>query len=115
MDLEVGSSFEIKQWNAEKAGEVFYDDGADKAFKRTPVPLGLLMAARNLGKDIDLIANYEIYFLYRCVKEKKAVGGDETKAKKKRKEKAPRFAFMTRTEINHLDDGYRWRKFGKIG
>ncbi|KAK9076535.1 hypothetical protein SSX86_004869 [Deinandra increscens subsp. villosa] len=51
--------------------------------------------------------------LKQCVKEKKAVGGDETKAKKKRKEKAPRFAFMTRTEIDHLDDGYRWRKYGQ--
>ncbi|KAM0015722.1 putative transcription factor WRKY family [Helianthus debilis subsp. tardiflorus] len=48
-----------------------------------------------------------------CIKEKKAMSGDEIKAKKKKKEKAPRFAFMTRTDIDHLDDGYRWRKYGQ--
>ncbi|KAJ0779169.1 putative transcription factor WRKY family [Helianthus annuus] len=47
------------------------------------------------------------------IKEKKAMSGDEIKAKKKKKEKAPRFAFMTRTDIDHLDDGYRWRKYGQ--
>ncbi|KAJ0589798.1 putative transcription factor WRKY family [Helianthus annuus] len=41
-----------------------------------------------------------------CIKEK---GG----TKKKKKEKEARFAFMTRTEIDHLDDGYRWRKYGQ--
>nr|AKA27870.1 WRKY protein [Salvia miltiorrhiza] len=25
----------------------------------------------------------------------------------------PRFAFMTKSEIDHLDDGYRWRKYGQ--
>ncbi|KAJ8470087.1 hypothetical protein OPV22_024430 [Ensete ventricosum] len=25
----------------------------------------------------------------------------------------PRFAFMTKTEIDHLEDGYRWRKYGQ--
>ncbi|XP_076958894.1 uncharacterized protein LOC143634785 [Bidens hawaiensis] len=49
-----------------------------------------------------------------CVKEKKiAMDGDATKVKKKKKEKAPRFAFMTRTDVDHLDDGYRWRKYGQ--
>ncbi|KAI3693817.1 hypothetical protein L1987_76769 [Smallanthus sonchifolius] len=51
--------------------------------------------------------------LKQCVKEKKPMCGDEAKAKKQKKEKAPRFAFMTRTEIDHLDDGYRWRKYGQ--
>lgn len=35
------------------------------------------------------------------------------KKKKARKERAPRFAFMTKTEIDHLDDGFRWRKYGQ--
>ncbi|XP_057493466.1 probable WRKY transcription factor 57 [Actinidia eriantha] len=25
----------------------------------------------------------------------------------------PRFAFMTRSEVDHLEDGYRWRKYGQ--
>nr|XP_043608261.1 probable WRKY transcription factor 48 [Erigeron canadensis] len=39
----------------------------------------------------------------------------QLKAKKKnpKKEKEPRFAFMTKTEVDNLDDGYRWRKYGQ--
>lgn len=38
-----------------------------------------------------------------------------SKAKKKgeKKEKEPRFAFMTKSEVDHLEDGYRWRKYGQ--
>lgn len=25
----------------------------------------------------------------------------------------PRFAFMTKSEVDHLEDGYRWRKYGQ--
>ncbi|CAL9116150.1 unnamed protein product [Musa textilis] len=40
------------------------------------------------------------------------------KAKKPKKEgerrqREPRFAFVTRSELDHLDDGYRWRKYGQ--
>lgn len=35
------------------------------------------------------------------------------KKKEKKKPKLPRFAFMTKSEIDHLDDGYRWRKYGQ--
>ncbi|CAN4104418.1 unnamed protein product [Withania somnifera] len=37
------------------------------------------------------------------------------KAKKKgeKKQKEPRFAFMTKSEIDNLEDGYRWRKYGQ--
>lgn len=39
----------------------------------------------------------------------------ESKAKKKgeKKPKEPRFAFMTKSEIDNLEDGYRWRKYGQ--
>nr|XP_043622090.1 WRKY transcription factor 23 [Erigeron canadensis] len=49
------------------------------------------------------------------MKGKKALDdGDERKPKaKKKKEREARFAFMTRSEIDHLDDGYRWRKYGQ--
>ncbi|KAM1154075.1 hypothetical protein ACFX13_037280 [Malus domestica] len=46
--------------------------------------------------------------------------GDSSKkvskpAKKKgeKKQKEPRFAFMTKSEVDHLEDGYRWRKYGQ--
>ncbi|XP_047336530.1 probable WRKY transcription factor 48 [Impatiens glandulifera] len=35
------------------------------------------------------------------------------KRKNQKKQKDPRFAFMTKSEIDHLDDGYRWRKYGQ--
>lgn len=37
------------------------------------------------------------------------------KAKKKgeRKQREPRFAFVTKSEVDHLEDGYRWRKYGQ--
>ncbi|KAL4572183.1 hypothetical protein LXL04_018952 [Taraxacum kok-saghyz] len=56
--------------------------------------------------------------LKQCMISKKTIGGDEAQTKtktktKKKKEREARFAFMTRTEIDHLDDGYRWRKYGQ--
>ncbi|KAG0456605.1 hypothetical protein HPP92_024393 [Vanilla planifolia] len=33
--------------------------------------------------------------------------------KKKKKEPEPRFAFQTRSQVDVLDDGYRWRKYGQ--
>ncbi|XVF72767.1 hypothetical protein PTKIN_Ptkin12aG0147100 [Pterospermum kingtungense] len=30
-----------------------------------------------------------------------------------KRQKEPRFAFMTKSEVDHLEDGYRWRKYGQ--
>lgn len=35
------------------------------------------------------------------------------KTKKKKKVRNPRIAFQTRSEVDVLDDGYRWRKYGQ--
>ncbi|XP_010558453.1 PREDICTED: probable WRKY transcription factor 48 [Tarenaya hassleriana] len=39
----------------------------------------------------------------------------QLKAKKKSQKRLrePRFAFLTKSDIDHLDDGYRWRKYGQ--
>lgn len=39
----------------------------------------------------------------------------ESKVKKKgeKKQRPPKFAFMTKSEVDHLEDGYRWRKYGQ--
>ncbi|XAR59310.1 hypothetical protein NMG60_11015094 [Bertholletia excelsa] len=42
---------------------------------------------------------------------KKEVNKSSKKGEKKQRE--ARFAFMTRSEVDHLDDGYRWRKYGQ--
>ncbi|CAL9040931.1 WRKY transcription factor 71-like [Musa acuminata AAA Group] len=45
-------------------------------------------------------------------------GRDKTKKankprKKGERQRGPRFAFMTKSEVDHLEDGYRWRKYGQ--
>lgn len=32
---------------------------------------------------------------------------------KKKAEKLPRFAFLTKSDNEQLEDGYRWRKYGQ--
>ncbi|XP_066322653.1 probable WRKY transcription factor 57 [Miscanthus floridulus] len=36
-----------------------------------------------------------------------------TAKKGQKRPRQPRFAFMTKSEIDHLEDGYRWRKYGQ--
>ncbi|CAL5354986.1 unnamed protein product [Camellia sinensis] len=45
----------------------------------------------------------------------KAAPETASKVKKKGQKRIqqPRFAFMTRSEVDHLEDGYRWRKYGQ--
>ncbi|XVE83623.1 hypothetical protein DITRI_Ditri16bG0102000 [Diplodiscus trichospermus] len=35
------------------------------------------------------------------------------KPKKEKQKREPRFAFLTKSEIDNLEDGYRWRKYGQ--
>ncbi|WOL15977.1 hypothetical protein Cni_G24759 [Canna indica] len=35
------------------------------------------------------------------------------KKKGQKRQREPRFAFKTRSEVDHLEDGYRWRKYGQ--
>ncbi|KNA21335.1 hypothetical protein SOVF_044260 [Spinacia oleracea] len=35
------------------------------------------------------------------------------KKKGEKKQREARFAFMTKSEVDHLEDGYRWRKYGQ--
>jgi len=37
----------------------------------------------------------------------------KSKKVQKKREREPRFAFMTKSEVDHLEDGYRWRKYGQ--
>ncbi|KAF3436562.1 hypothetical protein FNV43_RR23654 [Rhamnella rubrinervis] len=39
----------------------------------------------------------------------------QLKAKRtnQKRQREPRFAFMTKSEVDHLEDGYRWRKYGQ--
>ncbi|KAL0371561.1 UNVERIFIED_CONTAM: WRKY transcription factor 71 [Sesamum angustifolium] len=44
-------------------------------------------------------------------KTKKLLKPKKTASQKRQRE--PRFAFMTKSEVDHLEDGYRWRKYGQ--
>ncbi|XP_004491329.1 WRKY transcription factor 28-like [Cicer arietinum] len=44
--------------------------------------------------------------------DEKSKKGEKAK-KKEKKAREPRFAFLTKSEIDHLEDGYRWRKYGQ--
>ncbi|KAG4178372.1 hypothetical protein ERO13_A10G038400v2 [Gossypium hirsutum] len=46
-------------------------------------------------------------------KESPKKGMKGAKKKDERKQKEPRFAFVTKSEVDHLEDGYRWRKYGQ--
>ncbi|KAI3885390.1 hypothetical protein MKW92_016298, partial [Papaver armeniacum] len=39
--------------------------------------------------------------------------GKIKKGNQNKKQREPRFAFMTKSEVDHLEDGYRWRKYGQ--
>lgn len=41
------------------------------------------------------------------------INRNKEKKKGEKKQKEPRFAFMTKSEVDHLEDGYRWRKYGQ--
>ncbi|KAK3442934.1 hypothetical protein EUGRSUZ_B03165 [Eucalyptus grandis] len=38
---------------------------------------------------------------------------NKVRKKGQKRIKQPRFAFMTKSEVDHLEDGYRWRKYGQ--
>lgn len=47
------------------------------------------------------------------IKDGKYCNKKENKGEKKEKTRKPRFAFQTRSQVDILDDGYRWRKYGQ--
>lgn len=59
----------------------------------------------------------------RCKKDQQPKGSEDgtdtskkvSKPRKKgeKRPREPRFAFMTKSEVDHLEDGYRWRKYGQ--
>ncbi|XP_038980307.1 probable WRKY transcription factor 48 isoform X2 [Phoenix dactylifera] len=46
-------------------------------------------------------------------KAKKTGSKEGIKKKGQKRQREPRFAFKTKSEVDHLEDGYRWRKYGQ--
>jgi hypothetical protein len=38
---------------------------------------------------------------------------NKPKKKAEKRQRQPRVAFLTKSEVDHLEDGYRWRKYGQ--
>ncbi|CAI9787673.1 unnamed protein product [Fraxinus pennsylvanica] len=45
--------------------------------------------------------------------DEKSKNVNKPKQKGEKKKREPRFAFMTKSDIDNLEDGYRWRKYGQ--
>ncbi|XP_010919760.1 probable WRKY transcription factor 12 [Elaeis guineensis] len=43
----------------------------------------------------------------------KSASSEKSKVKVRRKMREPRFCFQTRSDVDVLDDGYKWRKYGQ--
>ncbi|CAA6653867.1 unnamed protein product [Spirodela intermedia] len=61
---------------------------------------------------IDQLFSYRKWFLSCSYRSAGKGGGGGKKAGQKR-QREPRFAFVTKSEVDHLEDGYRWRKYGQ--
>ncbi|CAK7350267.1 unnamed protein product [Dovyalis caffra] len=59
------------------------------------------------GESSDNKKEDGVTFMVNCVCQQKG------KKKAEKRQKEPRFAFMTKSEVDHLEDGYRWRKYGQ--
>ncbi|XP_074575937.1 uncharacterized protein LOC141832337 [Curcuma longa] len=45
--------------------------------------------------------------------DKSELKANKAKKKGEKRQREPRFAFVTKSEVDHLEDGYRWRKYGQ--
>ncbi|XP_059277046.1 WRKY transcription factor 71-like [Lycium ferocissimum] len=81
-----------------------------------PTPNSSISSTSNeAGGDIDSSKIKKHMQKKGCQEEGDDKSKKECKAKKKaeKKQKEQRFAFMTKSEIDNLEDGYRWRKYGQ--
>lgn len=72
--------------------------------------VGFISSVEDSIRGDDLKASPGDVEVGEAVPENEAEGG---KRKGEKKSKKPRFAFQTRSQVDILDDGYRWRKYGQ--
>lgn len=75
---------------------------SQSAMSGAPVAASLSSSEDQLGKPVEFPGAEQ------------AAGSEGKVAKKgKKRIRQQRFAFMTKSEVDHLEDGYRWRKYGQ--
>ncbi|GMI68317.1 hypothetical protein HRI_000501000 [Hibiscus trionum] len=62
------------------------------------------------GNSVDGFLGFKTEDLVKKPEDKEFVKSGQKMAKKIKK---PRYAFQTRSQVDILDDGYRWRKYGQ--
>ena len=68
--------------------------------------------------DLNFFLQY-YWFFYQNVEQLwdfgrwRSSASDKSKVKIRRKLREPRFCFQTRSDVDVLDDGYKWRKYGQ--
>ncbi|KAJ7957529.1 WRKY transcription factor [Quillaja saponaria] len=76
----------------------------------------------NMANSHEFQAGNIVVNTSNIVFESKSFGGEEStsgdqvkvgKKKSEKKIKKPKYAFQTRSQVDILDDGYRWRKYGQ--
>ncbi|GLU22738.1 hypothetical protein SLE2022_387890 [Rubroshorea leprosula] len=111
---EVFSSIEGNQKQISVTGDL---GGASSEIMTTTTPNSSISCSSSeagVEEDSDKTKKEE-----QSPKESVDGGGESSKKVNKGKKKAdkkqrePRVAFMTKSEVDHLEDGYRWRKYGQ--
>ncbi|KAJ4843433.1 hypothetical protein Tsubulata_043313 [Turnera subulata] len=75
-----------------------------------PVTVNNIVNNDDQNKATDILQNKRLVGSESTESGKSIVGG---KRKVEKKIKKPRYAFQTRSQVDILDDGYRWRKYGQ--
>lgn len=76
----------------------------------TPNSSSISSASSEALNDEQIKAEEHVHHEENQQKTKKQLKPKKTNQKRQRE---PRFAFMTKSEVDHLEDGYRWRKYGQ--
>ncbi|KAK4775815.1 hypothetical protein SAY87_023776 [Trapa incisa] len=63
-------------------------------------------AAEELGEEAEEVEE-------RSIDQGRTKKQSKPKKTNQKKQRQPRFAFLTKSKVDHLDDGYRWRKYGQ--
>ncbi|KAH0467456.1 hypothetical protein IEQ34_004694 [Dendrobium chrysotoxum] len=85
------------------------DDGADEDEKAKTVSANLMVQFCL----INFLCVWRNCFALILLKNLLFATRSKSRKKGEKRQRQPRFAFMTKSEVDHLEDGYRWRKYGQ--
>ncbi|XP_015957478.1 WRKY transcription factor 28 isoform X1 [Arachis duranensis] len=116
---EVFSSIEGNNNNQKPEGDVLGTGGGGGGGSETLATLNSSISSSSSeagGEEDSGKSNKDSQVKEEAAGETSKKGNKENNNNKKKgekKQKEPRFAFMTKSEVDHLEDGYRWRKYGQ--